>query len=352
MTDPLRLVCLILYVNDLVRSRLFYETVLGLVVVEEAEGSVKYDAGHVLLCLHRARDYGITLAQSHDNSADIVFLVDNIQRTRLALEARGIKFTPSVQYEIGSIADFYDPDGHWLTVYQPSETAMTWPSGRKISEVVGARDRRLRVSAVLAPDSPGSGERNGEAAPLAGKELLYLFLFVRDAGATAQFYHECLGLAYLEGGPCSQGLTSNDEGVIKYDAGGVMVATHHTEGTVYTDGSTPVEASLSEHTCPPRMLDVAHTKGVAPVFYVADIEQAVAEFSHHGVRFPDGLARSPSGTMARFEDPSGHQFFLYQASAEALRSPGGDKLREILAARWTTADKACGAPKTEVRVAR
>jgi catechol 2,3-dioxygenase-like lactoylglutathione lyase family enzyme len=337
MTDPMRLVSVILYVNDLARSRAYYEDRLGLRPVAGPEGSAHYDVGHALLCLRRAAEHGITLAPSRDNSADVVFLVGDLAHTRAALEGRGVKLTPTVRYEIGGIADFYDPDGHWLTIYEPSAKAMGWPSGRKIREVMAAR----------APDLP-----NGDAAPLAGKELLYLFLFVRDADATARFYHDGLGLAYLEGGPCSQGLTSNDEGVIKYDAGGVMVATHHTEGTVYTDGgeATEPEPEPSEHTCPPRTLDAAHTKGIAPVFYVADLEKAVADLSGRGVAFPNGAVRLGDGAWAQFEDPSGHQFYLYQPSPAALNGPGGSRLGQIMAARWTAAEAICRATEAGGRV--
>jgi catechol-2,3-dioxygenase len=64
-----RLIYLIVYVNDLVESRTFYERQLGLSVVEADEDSVKLDAGQVMLCLHRAGDYGVTLCGRADDSS-------------------------------------------------------------------------------------------------------------------------------------------------------------------------------------------------------------------------------------------------------------------------------------------
>ena len=78
---------LILYVHDIPESREFYERRLGLRVIEADEESVKLDAGLVILALHRAADYGVTLAGRRDDASDVVFLVDDINATRRALEA-------------------------------------------------------------------------------------------------------------------------------------------------------------------------------------------------------------------------------------------------------------------------
>ncbi len=330
MTKPLQIIYLILYVNDLGKSRAFFEGALGLRLLEQDAGSVKYDTGHVLLCLHRASDYGITLPASLDHTTDIVFLADDIEGVRAALNRRGVQLTPTVRYEIGAIADCYDPDGHWLTVYQPSETAMGWPSGAKIRAVLEARSAADNGKVSRAAACSTEGGRDG--GPLDGKELLYLFLFVRDAEATMTFYRDRLGLPLLEGGPCSQGLTSKEDGVVKYDAGGLLLATHHTEGTEYTDGSQAVQPDLSEHSCPPRKIDTLYARGSAVVFYAGDIQEAVARLAAQGIAFPDGLVSSPLGLVAAFEAPSGHLCYLCEPSAESLRRPAGERLQQILAA--------------------
>jgi catechol 2,3-dioxygenase-like lactoylglutathione lyase family enzyme len=236
---------------------------------------------------------------------------------RGSLGRRGVQLTPTVRYEIGAIADCYDPDGHWLTVYQPSLTALGWPSGAKIQ-------------AIQSSARPGNGKPDG--GPLAGQELLYLFLFVRDAEAALTFYRDQLGLPLLEGGPCSQGLTSKEDGVVKYDAGGMMLATHHTEGTEFADGSQPLQPDLSEHTCPPRKIDTLHSKGSAVVFHTGNLAEDMARLTARGIVFVNGVTRSSLGLMARFEAPSGHLCYLCQPSVESLHRPGGARLRQNLAA--------------------
>src|SRR5690349_13627397 len=120
-----RIIYLFVYVSDLNKSREFYADKLGLRVIEEDAGCVKFDCGQVILALNQASDYEITLPQGRDNSADIVFLVEDLNATRAAIEARGVSFSRTDWYQPGGITDFYDPDGHWLTLYQPNDEAMS-----------------------------------------------------------------------------------------------------------------------------------------------------------------------------------------------------------------------------------
>src|SRR4051794_2696285 len=130
-----RIVYLFMYVTDLARSRRFYEDVLGLSLITSDEQSVQYDCGEVILALNVADRYGITLPPERDNSTDVVWLVDDLHALRDSLAARGVQFNTPVEYEVGHIVDFYDPDNHWLSLYQPSEEAMSWPSGERIAAV-------------------------------------------------------------------------------------------------------------------------------------------------------------------------------------------------------------------------
>jgi catechol 2,3-dioxygenase-like lactoylglutathione lyase family enzyme len=312
MLTGARIVYLFLYVRDLEVSRGFYERTLGLRVIEEDSDSVKYDAGQVILALNRASDYRITLPEPPDHSTDIVFLVDDVDSARAALEERGVKFTETHRYEIGAISDFYDPDGHWFTLYETSDEAMTWPSGDRIQAVRDANNGRYT--------SDGDGFR------LDGKPLIYLFLFVRDADEAFELYHENLGIRDLEGGPCSRESTADEEGVVKYDTGGVILTTHALE-TVRSD------EEIADHPCPPRTMNPTHMHGKAVVFHVRDIERAVQKLSGSGVRVDHGIRRSEIGAVAEFCDPSGHAFYLYEPSATALRRPSGAKLEQVLAVR-------------------
>lgn len=318
-----RVVYLFLYVKDLAVSRDFYERALGLRVIEEDNDSVKYDAGELILGLNKAQDYDITLATPPDHSTDIVFLVDNFDATRAALEERGVTFSATSRYEVGAIADFYDPDGHWFTLYEPSEEAMGWPSGEKIRTVWNINGRG--AAKPVAP-SVVSGSQNGvekQGIVLDGKPIIYLFLFVKDVDTSFSFYHDGLGLLDLEGGPCSSQSTADDEGVVKYDGGGVMLTSHH------LDEAPPV-IDVSEHACPPRRLDPQHMEGKSVVFHVTGIEHMIEGLSGKGIQFNDGLQHSQIGAIARFKDPSGHTFYLYEPSTEALNWPSGTKLKQIL----------------------
>jgi catechol 2,3-dioxygenase-like lactoylglutathione lyase family enzyme len=343
LTDS-RVVYLFIYVSDLDVARDFYESKLGLRMIEEDQNCVKFDGGQVILALNRAADYGISLPKAQDNSADIVFLVDDLEAMRAALESRGVEFLPTDWYQPGGIVDFYDPDGHWLTLYQPGEEAMTWPSGDRIRSLLQVRQQRN--GSLGTPETRSSPTDEADGAPdlrLDGSEIFYVFFFVRDPEEALTFLHDDLGLRDLEGGPCSQACSGDEEGVVKYDTGGMLLCTHHAEGT---RAVSEVEVSeeigelpeLEEHTCPPRELDDERMKGVAPVFYVSDIEHVVQALAQKRAGFTYKLERSEIGAVASFEDPSGHLIFLYEPSAEALESPSGAKIQEILATRFPDAE--------------
>jgi catechol 2,3-dioxygenase-like lactoylglutathione lyase family enzyme len=309
MLADARIVYLFVYVTDLARSRRFYENTLGLEVLAADEDSVQYDCGEVILALNVASQYGITLPSERDNSTDIVFLVDDLLSLRDSLDARGVEFNKPVEYEIGRLVDFYDPDNHWYTLYEPSAEAMSWPSGAKIAAVQANRNGR-------AAEADGT---------LRGAELIYAFFFVPDAAETQTFYHEHLGLRDIEGGPCSQASAGDEDGVIKYDTGGIMLTTHFYDQTL-----PPLEPD--EHGCPPRILDLAHMKGVAPAWLVPDVHAAVAEVRRRRPGFEPVVKATALGIVARCEDPGGHMFFLWEPAESALDSRPGEKIREIVGA--------------------
>lgn len=294
-----RLVYLILYVNDLSVSRNFYENMLGLRLVEADDNSAKYATGQTLLCLYRAADYGLKLS-TLDHSADMTFLVDDLDRVRIDLESQGVKFSETLRYEIGATVNFFDPDGHWFSLYEPSELAMTWPSADKLRAILKAS---------------GNGFRESR---LTGRELIYLFLFVPDADVAFNFYHDVLGLRYLECRPCRRGSTDNKRGVVKYDAGGLLLTTHH------FDGACPA-------TSPPRTLNSDQMKGVTPVFHVSNLNNTIEALARENVRAVPSL-QSGQENMVSFQDPFGRTFYIYEVTATNLGTPTGTKLADILAA--------------------
>lgn len=321
-----RIVYLFLYVTDLAVSRAFYHNRLGLQILEEDEGCVKFDAGSVILALNRAADYGVQLPRPKDNSNDVVFLVKDAEATRAALERRGVTLLATSSYQPGKIIDFYDPDGHWLTLYQASREAMGWPSGDRLRAVLKARDARHAARAAQGRPVTGDG--------LDGEDIFYVFSFVPDPDQAEAFYSRALGLRPLEGGPCSQACSGDERGVIKYDTGSLVLTTHHAFGALTEDGiivppgTEPVEPD--EHACPPRTIDIKLMHGVAPAFWVRNMDETVRGLAANRPGATVRVQRNGIGAIGTVEEPTGHKLFLYEPSAAAMATASGRKIREIL----------------------
>jgi catechol 2,3-dioxygenase-like lactoylglutathione lyase family enzyme len=72
------------------------------------------------------------------------------------------------------------------------------------------------------------------------------------------------------------------------------------------------------------------------VFHVAVLEPARAALEQRGVNFGNKRgAYSEIGGTARFDDPSGHRFCLYEPSAESLSWESGPKVKELAASAGT-----------------
>jgi catechol 2,3-dioxygenase-like lactoylglutathione lyase family enzyme len=281
----LNLDTIVLWVSDLVASRSFYEHTLGLRVLAVNSHTALYSAGHVQLCLLPAAEHGVVLADGLDRSADITFMVDDFDRCHDALEARGLRFSRTLEYSIGITADFFDPDGHWFSLYQPSEGAMRRPSGDTLRALTADLPTRPRVEAA--------------GDDLADAFIAYLFLFFTDPEAAADFYGGNLGLDVVEGGACRRVPTDVESGVIKYDVGTTMLTTHHVD----SDDKRFRVATVG-------------TDGVAMAFPVAHLAQAIADLSRRGIVFSDSLSDSPIGRLARFTDPAGHVLLLREPIQE------------------------------------
>jgi catechol 2,3-dioxygenase-like lactoylglutathione lyase family enzyme len=310
-----RVAYLILYVRDLEESRNFYERQLGLRALEDDEDSVKLDVGLILLWLQRASDYGIPLAGRHDDSSDLVFLVEDVNSMRQILEARGVTFVRRRTYEIGLVTDFYDPNGHRLMLYQPSAKALSWPSGAKLRQVWAACGKGKT-------DLIGPPAVRGEAAGLEGQPLVYLFLFVPNSDEALAFYQRTLGLEDVERVHCcNPACPPEEKGIVKYDVGGLLLTTHHVHRSPVVDDFGRVYS--------PKGVDPAHTKGVAPVFLTRNLPAVVERLSLRGVKCRAGIIRSHIGHVACIEADTGHAFYLYEPEPAALQWPSGVKVRQI-----------------------
>jgi catechol 2,3-dioxygenase-like lactoylglutathione lyase family enzyme len=249
-------------VRDVELARRFYEERLGFV---PQDGAV-YRSGAVRLRLADATRAGVTLPE-RDDWCDLTFHVADLPLARAQLESRGISFSDTLTYEIGSTADFHDPDGHWMSLYQPSAVALTWPSGDALRTLAGA-------------------------GPPGRLPLVYAFTFVPDADVAFAFYHELLGLRWLECRPCRRGSTTAERGVVKYDANGLMLTTHHRDVDPEGDAAAVGRAM--------RAVDF--------VFEVPSVVAATRALDAAGVE----CAVSPEG-VARFEDPFGRAISLAAA---------------------------------------
>ncbi|GAA0459565.1 hypothetical protein Ade02nite_13600 [Paractinoplanes deccanensis] len=305
------IVSLVMYASDVAASAEFYHQRLGLPSLPAAPGEARAGAGGLDLWLRPADRHGVRLFGRRDDSSDVVFLVEDLEATRSALEGRGVRFERRRSYEVGLVTDFYDPSGHRLMLYQPSPTALTWPSAPKLRAIWRAYGRG--GADVIGP-SAGPAEGPPERTGLSGSPLSYLFMFENDQTAALGFYRDRLGLELLERVHCcNQDCDSEIEGIGKYDGGDVLLATHHMheKSMVVDDLGRPYS---------PREFTPAHGQGIAPVFLVGDVAATAERLAGRGVPFPDEPETVPEGTLARFEDPFGHPFLLLERAPAAQRS--------------------------------
>src|SRR5262249_5796796 len=268
MADP-TLSGIVAYVRDLAASRTFYETRLGLPVVEADAQSARYSLGLVDLQLRAARTDGVQVEGHDDETSLIVVHVDDLDATRGALERRGVTLKPTLRYEIGATAALYDPDGHNITLYEPSEESLTWSSGERLRAILRTTEYRP------APDRS-----------LNGAPLTYLFLFVRNTDEALAFYQRTLGLRVVEADP--------DAGVVKYDCGGAIVATHLVGG----------DAACAVY------MDLSREKGIVATLAVDDLDAVYETLARERPAGDHQIVRDASGTRVILRDPNGHRFWI------------------------------------------
>ncbi len=105
-----------LYVKDTSQSIRFYSDILGFKLVAKFADGALLDAGGVLIGLHRE----VLDRKSPHCGNTIILETGDVERSFKELSEKGVKFaTPVRQEDYGIVADFRDPDGYILELWQP-----------------------------------------------------------------------------------------------------------------------------------------------------------------------------------------------------------------------------------------
>lgn len=290
MLTQSKAIYLFIFVSDLAQSRSFYEDQNGFNVIEENNHFVKYDAGDVIYVIYDAKEFNVQLVPgTRDNSNLIVFHVDDMDAMYNVVLAKGLNPSKPIRYEVGATSVFADPDGHRLTIYEPSKESQSWPSGLKIRQ-------------ILQNNTEGAIKR--EMIPFGQHKLIYLFLFVRDYDEALNFYHHQLGLTIVE--------EERAVGVVKYDVGGYILTTH-VEGA--DKRTMPVNKEIP--------------KSSAIVFFVSDIQDAYDRLAKKDISFEGDIFQNATGKLVKFQDPNGHLFYLCEPSFDSMNEKCKDKIMQI-----------------------
>ncbi|MFI5495973.1 VOC family protein [Actinoplanes sp. NPDC051859] len=145
------------------------------------------------------------------------------------------------------------------------------------------------------------------AGPGLQAEISELRVAVPDLAAAVPFYRDVLGLRLA-------GDDSGDE--VRFHTGSIDL-------TIY-------QAAVGPDGRPLRY------NAFLMVFYTGDVEVAERELAGRGLTFSQGAGFSDIGGTARFRDPSGNVFCLYQPSAESLTWGSADKVMQLMTHRAPT----------------
>jgi catechol 2,3-dioxygenase-like lactoylglutathione lyase family enzyme len=140
-------------------------------------------------------------------------------------------------------------------------------------------------------------------------EIVELRLRVDDLAASICFYRDVLGLRVLE-----------------HDPDTCMLAT----------GSLDIRLEKA----PARAPDIRYNACLM-VFYTADVVDAERALEDRGLTFTSRSGESDIGVTARFKDPTGHTFCLYQPSAESLTWESAAKVIDLMTSGSTSGSQPC-----------
>lgn len=123
LDNTMPLVGVTLLVSDLDRSRTFYESQLGLKVIDADSDDVSLDAGNIILRLRpetatgMVRRYRMTMALRDQFS----FYTPDVRAEAANLVSKGVGFPRGIEWSVsgGALAKMQDPDGYNLWLWQP-----------------------------------------------------------------------------------------------------------------------------------------------------------------------------------------------------------------------------------------
>jgi catechol 2,3-dioxygenase-like lactoylglutathione lyase family enzyme len=149
----------------------------------------------------------------------------------------------------------------------------------------------------------------GRPAPARWPVVEEFRLRVRDIAESVSFYRDVLGLELLE----------ETENTARFATGTVGLALE--VGEKAADGRRILyDTSLL-------------------VFYCENIQESFAKLLERGLQFrPPRVDYNEVGGTVRFDDPSGHQYCLYEPSKESLTWESGPKVLEIAARNAVTVE--------------
>jgi len=106
--------------NDIVKSKQFYNSILGLETSVDQEGIKVFQSGVPGIDFNTSTHYpSKTMATS--------FLTDNLQLVIDRLSANGIVYSGPKKSHLGMITiEFNDPDGYLIKVNQPTKDSPSW----------------------------------------------------------------------------------------------------------------------------------------------------------------------------------------------------------------------------------
>lgn len=153
----------------------------------------------------------------------------------------------------------------------------------------------------LFTDSDGHHYRFEAGTPTGSLtiDLTEIRLVVTDLAESIPYYRDVLGLALIEQQPATARFTSGTADIV-------------------------LDERSAAADCRP-----VRRNAYLVVFHAVDVVRAQKSLENRGLVFSQGAGFSDIGGTARFIDPSGHTFCLYEPSAESLTWGSGDKVTEL-----------------------